>query len=444
MHTIAIDCGASFVKGALFSEEGNILARLQSHAPTVRQNSEITEPIQIMELLSLIEKMLIDLADAGRERRYKLCISNEMHGFLLADAKGNPLTDYISWQKEYGNLAIHGTSAIEKLKEEQRGEDILYTGMNLRGGLPSCNLLYLWLTGFFDGREEEIYFYTLGDYVLKKLSGREPLCHPTNAAATGLFDLRRGDWNQNLTARYEEKKVVFPQVGQEPMPFELDNRMFHAYPAIGDQQAALLGAGLHSADEVSFNLGTGAQVSRLTYHVEPNSAYQIRPYFEGSYLKSIPYLPSGRALNVYIRFVKGILEQFGIEDDEDGIWAKVLEAEKNAKDTLLKCDLSFFENPVTPFHQGSIKNIAEYELTLGNLFRAVFKQMADNFCEAADKLCEGQAKVEKLIFSGGVARRIAPIRRMVAERYGDGIKCVVIQDETLTGLYRYGTLKCEI
>ncbi len=439
MRTIAIDCGASFLKGAVFSEDGTILAKRQHHAPAIRRNGEIDEPVQITELFLNVEKMLDELASEGGENKYKLCISNEMHGFLLADKKGNPITDYISWQKEYGNIPVNGISAMEELQREN-GEDVLYTGMKLRGSLPSCNLLYLWKSGFFQGKDEKLHFYTLGDYILRKLSGKEPLCHPTNAAATGLYDLRKGNWSKKLTARYVDYGIVFPQIGQETIDFERGGKFFCAYPAIGDHQAALLGAGLRFADEISFNLGTGAQVARLAKEIEPSYEYQTRPYFYGYYLKAIPHLPSGRALNVYFRLVKDVLGQFGIRCDDGQIWNKVLEAEQTGEATGIKCDLSFFENPLTSVDRGSIEDIGEYDLTLGNLFRAVFGQMADNFNEAADRLCRGQEGIKKLIFSGGIARKFDPIRNRIVEKYGENMECIVADDETLIGLYQYSNL----
>lgn len=443
MLTIAIDCGASFVKGALFSEEGGVLMKLQNSAPSVCLNSEIRDPVQITELLVVVERILSRLSDVGGASEYRLCVSNEMHGFILADAQGSPLTDYISWQKEYGNIPVCGISAIDKLRAEKKEENILYTGMPLRNSLPSCNLMYLRMTDFFSKIKEQIYFYTLGDYILKRLFGKEPLCHPTNAAATGLYDLRTGDWNHDLTVDYKDPEVIFPQIGQEPMVLEHGKKTFYVHPAIGDQQAALLGAGLYSLDELSFNLGTGAQVTKLTCEIEPNSEYQIRPYFGGYYLKTIPHLPSGRALNVYFRLVKDILEQFDMELDDERIWNGLLEAEKNGRDTFMECDLSFFQNALTQSERGYLKNIGEYDLTVGNLLHTVFKQMADNFSEAADRLCRKQAGINKIIFSGGVARRIAPICQMVIERYDKNINYVIAQDETMAGLCHYGNMFAE-
>lgn len=437
MRTIAIDCGASFTKGAVFAEDGELLKKLQYHAPAVKKGGEITEAVQIIELFKKIKEMLRELAKAGESSEYKLCISNEMHGFLLADAKGNPVTDYISWQKEYGGIIVNGNSAIEELRKNIDSEDIIYTGMGLRNSLPSCNLLYLRKTGFFQGRKKIFYFYTLGDYIVRKLSGMEPICHPTNAAATGLYDLRTGEWNRKLTESYVNDGVIFPSVGCSVIKFELEGISYQVNPAIGDQQAALLGAGLYSENMMSFNLGTGAQVARLTRGTRRTSEYQIRPYFHGYYLMTIPHLPSGRALNVYFRFIKEVLGQFGAERADEQIWDKIILAEKKAEDTKIKCDLSFFENPLTSSDRGSVENIGEYELTMGNLFRAVFEQMSDNFVKAADRLCSDRSRIQRLVFSGGIARRMETVRNGIIEKYGKDIEYTVAQDETLRGLYIY-------
>lgn len=309
--------------------------------------------------------------------------------------------------------------------------------MALRNSLPSCNLLYLRKKGLLQRDGGYLYFYTLGDYILRRLSGSEPLCHPTNAAATGLYDLRTGGWNRKLTERYANDGIVFPLIGRSAVNFELEGISYQANPAIGDQQAALLGAGLQTENSMSFNLGTGAQVARLTQDIRRTSEYQIRPYFRGYYLMTIPHLPSGRALNVYFRFIKEMLRQFGTEQDDDQIWDKIILAEKKAEDTGIKCDLSFFENPLTLSDRGSIDNIGEYELTMGNLFRAVFGQMSDNFVKAADRLCGDRSKIQKLVFSGGIARKIETVRNGIIEKYGKNIEYTVAQDETLRGLYIY-------
>lgn len=437
MHTIAIDCGASFVKVALFEDGGKLITMLQKASPAVHGNEDIFAPIQIKALVSLVKELLSDLTINLKEAN--LCISNEMHGFILAYEDGTPYTDYISWQKEYGLKTLEcGKSASQILSANDYKDSIRKSGMGLRAGLPSSNLLYLILSGKIqDSNKKTLYFYTLGDYLIKILSGKEPFCHPTNAAATGLYDITTGNWNTDYISRIGAEKIVFPPVSTQPINTIFGKCNLNIYPAIGDQQAALLGAGLENESDLSFNLGTGAQVTRLTKEPDFSDKWQIRPFFYEYYLKTIPHLPSGRALNVFVRFIKDVLQKFDVAVDDDKLWYVLLDEENKCDKTTLTCDLSFFQNPITNKTAGSVTNIEEYGLTTGSLFKSVFLQMADNFLKTANLLVSNKSTIKRIVFSGGIARRIEPIRKYILREYKGTEVSPIIENETLTGLYRY-------
>lgn len=438
MNTIAIDCGASFIKGALINDDGIIMTQQQQQAPVVHCEQNILKPTQINSLFLMVEKMIEDLAN--NEREVKLCISNEMHGFMLAFEDGTPYTDYISWQKEYGSVRINRETAANILTSKKYSEDIRKSGMPLRNGLPSCNLLYLKRLGCIDNVKSKLYFYTLGDYIIRRFANIQPICHPSNMAATGLYDLEKGVWNESFIHEVCGKNVVFPTKTLEETVITVDKKgvRYYLYPAVGDQQAALLGAGLEDRNTLSFNLGTGAQVSVLTDKVVFDTGYQIRPYFGEEYIKTIPHLPSGRALNVYIRFFEDVFKQFGIFIERDEIWRVLLNASDQIEKSNLICDMSFFENPITDHNVGSITNIGEYDLCVGTLLNGIFEQMINNFVWAADKIQPNEEKIERIIFSGGVARKIKRIRNGIAEHYQSDIEIIVAMNETLLGLFKYG------
>ncbi len=434
MNTIAIDCGASFLKGALF-QNNTIVKRAQRQSPVVHCNEGLLEPVQINHLMSMVKDLILDLASDIDS--FTLCLSNEMHGFILANHDGSPYTDYISWQKEFGSEKLDGKTSVDILKQDEYSEDIIRSGMPLRGGLPSSNMLYLKKIGLLS--DKSLFFYTLGDYIIRQLSGKEPICHSTNAAATGLYDVISGQWNNRLIELVSVKNVDFPQIGLAPIHFLLEGHKVDCLPALGDQQAALLGAGFESEDDISFNLGTGAQVSKLTRNVELSQNYQTRPYFGGYYLKSIPHLPSGRALNVFIRFFHNVLQVFGVDKSDADIWQCLLDEEKKCHHSELKVDLSFFQTPLTDHTVGSIYNIAEQELTVGKLMKAIINQMASNFIEIAERIEPDNTIIKRLVFSGGVARRISSLREEIISHYGNNIPVVVSEDETLVGLNKYAS-----
>lgn len=437
MHTIAIDCGASFVKVALFENNGKLVTMLQKASPTVHGNEDVFVPVQIKALVSLVKDLLSDFTSNLKEAN--LCISNEMHGFILAYEDGTPYTDYISWQKEYGLKPLDcGKSAFQILSANDYKDSIRKSGMGLRAGLPSSNLLYLIRSGKIqDNSTKVLYFYTLGDYLIKCLCRKEPFCHPTNAAATGLYDITTDNWNTDYISMIGAEKIVYPLISTQPINTIFGKCNLNIYPAIGDQQAALLGAGLENESDLSFNLGTGAQVTRLTKKIDFSDKWQIRPFFNEYYLKTIPHLPSGRALNVFVRFIKDVLQKFDVNVDDDKLWHVLLDEENKYDKTTLTCDLSFFQNPITNKTVGSVTNIEEYGLTTGSLFKSVFLQMADNFLKTANLVVADKSTIKRIVFSGGIARRIEPIRKYILKEYKGTEVSPIIENETLTGLYKY-------
>lgn len=426
MNIIAIDIGASFLKAGLF-EDGKLIRKVHLNSPRIE--SEWREPVQIDKLMSMVKSAILNLSEGKRE--IVLSISNEMHGFILTDENGKPLTDYISWQREFGNCILKdGYTPIDYFKSCEK--QIMATGMPIRSGLPSVNLRYvLEAIGKDSG-----FFFTLGDYILFALSGKRPVCHPTNAAATGLYSLPEEKWSNELIEAAGGTDISFPQVGIDALEFEMQGIHITALPAVGDQQATLYGADFKNKTDISFNLGTGAQVSRLIDDIELSAKWQIRPYFDGKYLKTIPHLPSGRAINVYFNFIKEIINRFGNDISDDEIWEYIIdEVSKSSKNTI-KCDMSFFDNPCTDHKKGSITEIGEHDLTVGNLFNSIFAQMTNNFLWAADLISEGVQCTSRIVFSGGIATRIFQIRENIISHYPSA-EVVIGSDESLKGLYKY-------
>ncbi|MBQ9551243.1 MAG: hypothetical protein IJU96_00615 [Clostridia bacterium] len=441
MNIIAIDCGASFIKCALFQDEVLVKSK-QVPAPPVKAGADPFCTDKIEALVRLVQSSLAEFA--AEEDDVTVCVDNEMHGFLLAREDGTPYTDYISWQTEL--LPVDETEQFlaAALGKEEADEAIRRTGMPLRSGLPSSTLLWLSRNGCLEG-QGTLCFYTLGDYILKRITGLEPVCHPTNAAATGLYDLETSDWNrQVISVLTGQAALVFPPVGTAAADFEKGGRRFHVLPAIGDQQAALLGSGFQGERELSFNMGTGAQVSRI---LKPDQLqygpYQMRPYFNGTYLKTIPHVPSGRAINVYFRFLKDILRRADRDISDDAVWEIMQAAARpeTADEEGLRCDMSFFENALTDYTTGSIEHIPEYGLTLEALMSGVFHRLIDNFVTVAERVNQGLPAYDTVIFSGGIAKRWDVLRNGIAAKLAPETKIVLSENDTLYGCMRYALTK---
>lgn len=428
MNIITIDCGASFIKGCLF-RDGEKQKESYEPAPHYSMNP-IGTIGHINGLAHQFREMLLRLSEVSEENI--LCVSNEMHGFILTDEYGKPITDYISWQNDLGKGYMANIKNIE--------DAVIRTGMPVRGGLPSSNLYWLIQNNMIRGKKS--YILTLGDYLIRSVSGKMPYMHLSNAAATGMYDLQNNRWSGEIIDYIEASSVIFPEVSDSSIHFVFEGRSISVYPAIGDQQAALLGAGLDDYETLSFNLGTGAQVSKLSDKIIFGSEWQVRPYFNNRYILCVPHIPSGRAINVYFRFVKSILERYGCKIDAERIWDGIREASESGKDTALQLDLGFFENAVNDSKNGAINNIYEYTFSMDNLFYGIIKQIADNSVMVSKRIGKTTDYVKHLLFSGGISRRFPEIKTRIAAEYSNA-DLVDAKGDTLEGLYLYAKMHIE-
>jgi hypothetical protein len=97
----------------------------------------------------------------------------------------------------------------------------------------------------------------------------------------------------------------------------------------------------------------------------------------------------------------------------------------------LRAHLSFFPTPLGD--SGSLTNIREENLTIGDLFRAAFANMAENYYTSALRLSPGQGW-HRLVFSGGLPQKLEVMRRMIVEKFQREFRMGPTIDDTLQGL----------
>ncbi len=430
MPIITIDCGASFIKAARISEVNGDIEKVEIvKTPT---NTGLGQ-FRIVKTVEIVRSLIHILGEDYDE--LKIGFSTEMHGFLIADKEGKPITDYISWQDECGNERFGECTYIEAVRRKLNDNEINRTGMPIKAGLPNVNLFYQLNNQLRNIPKDNMFFYTLGDYFIRILSGKEPYIHTTNAAATGIYDLINKDWNYSIINKLGMGGIHFPRITDEPqlVSGKIYNKTVYYYPAIGDQQAALLGSGLKDMHTVSLNFGTGAQVSALCKDIDFSYKYQTRPFFNGVFIRTIPHIPSGRALNVYFNFIKNSICAFSEVNDDD-IWNYILKEVKKEQSGNIEIDMSFFTNAITNNVTGSISNIKEKDFTVGNLFLSVFKRITENARNMYD--CLKTEQVDTIIFSGGVVRKNELLRTMMMKKF-EISNAEVAENETLKGVYMY-------
>ncbi len=427
MLCLGLDVGSTTVKGAVLDlERGEVRSILKEPFPAPLTGLPAGHcEIPPAEIVSVVQGMISRLLREAPAARALFC-SGQMGGMVLVDSSGRALTTYLSWrdQRTLQSPTAEGTS-LDAIKAIWRGNELIEVGQELQAGSVS-SLLY-WLA---ENKQlpANAMPATVADYVLGQLCGTQPQMDPTQAI--GLLDLRVGTWHRPAFDALGLADVRWPQLADPRTPMgtcTIDGHVLRCYPSFGDQQCALRGVGL-TRDELSLNVSTGSQVSRRTGKFEPGP-YQTRRYFGGDFLNTITHLPAGRSLNVLFDLLTELSRAEGITLNRP--WETISQSAARNDAGGLQANLAFFSGPLGS--QGSIDGITTENLSVGNLFHAAFRNMADNYSLCAARLCP-ELTVSGIAVSGGLTRSVPILKQLIQDRFPIPLRESVESEETLLGL----------
>jgi sugar (pentulose or hexulose) kinase len=422
---IAIDVGSSFIKAAILDLDALELRHtlrlpFPGFVPGLPPLSREVAPAAILAAVEdLLGRTVPNAPDCAG-----LVICGQMQGFVLVDGRGEPVSNYVSWldqrvtPAEFDEFARHVTP-------EHRHE----LGNEFRPGI-ALPLLY-WLRrhgalppgGPPGGATGEATPVSIADFVVSRLCHAPAVMDPTQAAAFGALRIADMRWHQEVIGRLGLESLRWPEVvptGSLAGTW----RGAPCYASIGDQQCAIAGALLEDG-ELSVNIGTGSQLSMID---DPGVAthLQLRPYFDGRFLRTITHIPGGRALAVLV----GLLTELGGASEEEA-WRRIEPAVAALTATDLRANTAFFPGPCG--HGGALENLHEGNMTAGHVFRAVFESMARNYQTCARRL-DPEGVATHAVFSGGAARRLPILRELTAAQLGMGYRLSPHPEDTLFGL----------
>lgn len=437
MRCVGIDIGSSSIKGGVLNSASGLIedvVRVPFPEPVGGLPPgwhEVCPAAVLSGVREVLGELLQRCPDATRIR-----FCSQMGGILLMDGgTGSALTNYLSWRDQ---RTLHPAPGVKpagglnrgSLLDELRGlyaEDLFSeVGRELKPG--SATALLYWLVRHGSLPVEAIPV-TIGDYVTAALCDVLPRMHRTQGL--GMINLRTGDWHHEALRLCGLECLSWPEFAADAEPVGecvWQGRSLECYASIGDQQAALRGIELLPG-ELSVNMSTGAQVSRITVGFEPADC-QTRCWFGGQYLNTITHIPAGRSLTVLEALLTELPRAAGIAVENS--WALIGEACEAAGDAGgLGCDLSFFAGALGS--EGSLTGITTENLTVGRLFQAAFDFMADAAALCAARLSP-EARWNQVAVSGGLVQSFPALKRKLAARLPWPMREAAGTEETLTGL----------
>jgi len=441
MYTIGIDIGSTFIKAAVFDmEEGCCISNSSVPFPSrIKQDYPECFEVPAGKILSIV-KNLIDEASEIRPLDY-IIFSTQMHGFIYEAENSCQAPVYVSWQDSYSTLPVldGNITALKALSELLSNGELNPSGIGLKPSLGMCNL-YARINSSSSPIPSSGELFTLGSWIIHKLTGKN-ICHITNAAPLGLADITKKSWNKKLIDALGFNHIKLPEIASDDFESCGYYNRIAVLPDYGDQQVSILGS-QPSPGDVLVNIATAGQVSINTSCYNPG-CYEVRPFFQSTYINTISNLPSGRNLAVLAGFLRRTVEFFADKTVDDAyIYSKLHElwniGPKCSKG--LSADTLFFPTEKKT-SGGSITNIREDNFTPINLLSAFYENISEIYKENILTLLAG-ARPERLLFLGGVSWKNPDLVEAIAQRLGIPYVKSPMPDEALNGMYRLSLMAC--
>jgi xylulokinase len=413
--SLLVDLGATYVKVAVLRPDEGIIGETKSPVPQFTSLDGPHRTLDPAAVLAAAEAAIASVLPlAGKPER--ILLSGQMHGWTLTDEHNAPHLPLVTWQDNRALLAHNGIPYLDQLRNSQPQEVWQAVGNELRSGLPVAGI-YATDLAAIDGR---LRLHSLLSWVAAALTATPQFVqHITDAAASGMFDLRVGSWSHQITASIGSGRLLLPRVSRTPEVIGLHRTSGAAvFTPVGDQQAALLGAGI-TEGVTAFNISTGGQVGRLACEHAGNRC-QTRPFFDGMLLHTKTHLPAGRSLTHGVALLSR-----SRADDEAWRWATEA-ASAPARPRLPRAHPTFSSAGgggwwgITDAHSSE------------DLIRALVAAIAEPYVAGAAEV--GFQATDELLFCGGVAQRFAPLRLAIASQLNRPNKVAPEGDTALRGL----------
>lgn len=434
---VAIDLGSSSIKGCAIDLESGAMETIhQIPFPDRLPHSDARRfEVDLHEVVSRTSSLLDKLLDEHRSIE-SIWFCSQMGGLVLADSKGSPLSHYFSWRDQrLIEEDVPGDSTWTRLRNRTLESDLWRSGNELQ--LGSTVALLFWLKERNQLPSQPVFAMQLGDSVASQLTHSPPRTQST--MALGTLDLETGERHHEWFERLGLTDVAWPTLLTTVEPvgyYSHGQRKIECYPAFGDHQSALAGVGLEEG-QLSINVSTGSQVSRLTRALARGN-YQTRPSGDGRFLNTITHLPAGRALNGLVELLCELPRSEGhpvqnpwtlIERAVDRALNQELLASQPTDPLEMK--ITFFAGPLGD--SGHVSNIRLENLHVGHWFLAAYRSMARNYRECADRIL-GEQCPQSILFSGGFVQRSPRLKQLIAEQFEVPTKVIEGEEETLRGL----------
>ncbi|MDR5673850.1 Glycerol kinase [Halalkaliarchaeum sp. AArc-CO] len=272
----AIDQGTTGTRFMLFDHDGTVVGNAYRKHEQLYPSPGWVEhdPEEIWKNTRAVIERALSKASVAPDELAAIGVTNQRETTLLWEREtGRPIHDAIVWQDR------RTTERVEQLRENGWEEkirtktglepDAYFSATKAEWLLENADPIEVEPARHEDVRERaengEILFGTIDTWLIWNLTG-EHVTDVTNASRTMLYDIRSGEWDDELLAEFSLPREMLPEVrpsSDEETYGTTDPDGFlgaevSVAGALGDQQAALFGQTCFTPGEAKNTYGTGS------------------------------------------------------------------------------------------------------------------------------------------------------------------------------------------
>lgn len=260
---LALDQGTTSSRAVVYDRDGQILGRAQyefaQHFPQPGLVEHDAQEIFATQWRAAQEAH----AAAGAPAVAAVGITNQRETVVVFDRRtGEPVHRAIVWQDR------RTADVLERLREHGVAERVQHcTGLPLDPYFSAAKIA--WILDAVPGaraaaQRGQLAAGTIDTWLTFRLTGGQVFAtEPSNASRTSLYDLRTGDWSDELLEIFDVPRACLAEIRPSAGGFgEVAATGWPIGAILGDQQAALFGQGCFAAGQAKCTYGTGAFLLR--------------------------------------------------------------------------------------------------------------------------------------------------------------------------------------
>lgn len=413
-HILALDIGTSSVRAAIYDFQANVLPEtMVKKDRTVHFTEDGGAELTAQEAFSQVCEAIEEVLSKSSQTIDYVAASCFWHSLVGIDSKGNATTNVFTWAET--RPAKYVQTLRDNLNETQIHNR---TGARFHSSFWTAKLLWL-KAEFPDTFQKTDKWLSFSDYLAFKLFGKN-VTSVSMASGTGLFNVRRFEWDDDLLTFTDIKSECLPEIVEDGATFhtsrweKLKNAKW--FLAIGDGAANNVGAGCLQKTKAALMIGTSGA---------------MRVAYEGEIPKQIPSglwcyridrkkVIVGGALSDGGGLYRWLKDNLKLKGSDDDIETQIAKREPDSHGLTF---LPFFAGErSTGYHEnakGAILGLTQHTNAV-EITQAAMESIAFRFAEIFEEL-QQIVDIKTIIASGGALRESPVWTQIIADTLGQDL-----------------------